>query len=57
MKRLLVVAVSLMVTSPGAEVSQTPGGSAMAWTGTVTVERRASGSLRAAPNATIGFTG
>lgn len=56
-KLLVVVAVSWLGTSPGTAVGQSPGGAAMAWTGTVTVERRASGSFRATANASIGFTG
>jgi len=55
---LVIVAASVLIASPGTGARQTGGESpAMAWTGTVTVERRASGSFRASADATIGFTG
>jgi len=58
LKRLLVVAASLLTISPGIGAGQTGGASpATAWTGTIIVERRATGSLRASADATIGFTG
>jgi hypothetical protein len=55
---LVIVATSFLIISPGLAARQTGGASGtMVWTGTVTVERRASGSFRASADATLGFTG
>ena len=51
---LFIAAVAILTVAPGLAARQA---GETAWTGTITVEQRASGSFRASADATLGFTG